>query len=124
MASRKILEENRVTPAAADKMAKFHGDFLKEVVAEVDKGDVVVIGMRQNPVCKEVRKVLDGADVKYKYLEYGSYLSEWKKRLAIKLWSGWPTYPQIFVHGKLVGGCSEVKDMLTDESFQKMVAGK
>jgi hypothetical protein len=38
--------------------------------------------------------------VAHTYLEYGSYFSKWKERLAIKLWSGWPTFPQVFVDGR------------------------
>jgi monothiol glutaredoxin len=41
-------------------------------------------------------------------LSYGNYFSKWKQRLAIKLWSGWPTYPQIFIDGKLIGGCDDL----------------
>ena len=32
-----------------------------------------------------------------------------RERLAIKMWSGWPTYPQIFIKGTLVGGASDLK---------------
>ena len=74
--------------------------------------------MRQNPVVKRARTVLNDANIEFTYLEYGSYLSMWKQRLAIKLWSGWPTYPQVFVHGTLVGGCTEIKQALSDGSFQ------
>jgi glutaredoxin-related protein len=46
-------------------------------------------------------------------LEYGSYFSDWRKRNALKLWTGWPTFPMVFVDGVLVGGDSNVKDLLT-----------
>jgi glutaredoxin-related protein len=65
---------------------------------------VVVVGMAQNPHVRNVRKALGAAGVEYRYLEYGSYLSRWRERLAIKLWSGWPTFPQVFVRGVLLGG--------------------
>ena len=44
----------------------------------------------------------------YQYLEYGSYLGQWRKRNALKMWSGWPTFPMVFVKGTLVGGASEI----------------
>lgn len=31
----------------------------------------------------------------------------WKPRLAIKMLSGWPTFPQVFVDGVLIGGYKE-----------------
>jgi monothiol glutaredoxin len=56
--------------------------------------------------------------VPYTYLSYGSYFSQWKQRLAIKLWSGWPTFPQVFLKGELVGGAAELERALKDGSFR------
>src|SRR5258706_553076 len=75
-----------------------------EVDDAVRGNSVVVVGMAQNPHVRAVRKALDEAGIAYTYLEYGSYFSEWKKRLAIKMWSGWPTFPQVYVKGTLLGG--------------------
>jgi glutaredoxin-related protein len=85
-------------------MVASHADTLKEVTDAIASHDVVVVGMAQNPHVRNVRKMLDGAGVKFHYVEYGSYFSEWRKRLAIKMWSGWPTFPQVFVRGVLLGG--------------------
>ena len=46
----------------------------------------------------------------------------WRPRLAIKLWSGWPTYPQIFVDGELAGGASDVEAGLEDGSLRKSLS--
>ena len=35
--------------------------------------------------------------------------------------SNWPTFPQIFIQGKLVGGCDIVSEMLERGELQKMV---
>ena len=85
-------------------MTANHGDTLREIEGAIRAHDVVVVGMSQNPHVKNVRKALDDASVPFHYLEYGSYFSEWKKRLAIKMWSGWPTFPQVYVKGELIGG--------------------
>jgi glutaredoxin-related protein len=74
--------------------------------------------MAQNPHVRKVRRSLDEAGVTYRYLEYGSYLSKWKERLAIKLWSGWPTFPQVFVRGVLIGGENLTKKALADGSLK------
>ena len=87
----------------------------------VAKETVVVVGMAQNPVVKAVRKGLTEAGISFTYLEYGSYLSQWKPRLAIKMWSGWPTYPQVFVRGTLVGGNAETRAALADGSFKALM---
>jgi glutaredoxin-related protein len=44
-------------------------------------------------------------------------MSKWRERLVIKMWSGWPLFPQVFVQGSLVGGCDETLAALEDGSF-------
>jgi glutaredoxin-related protein len=51
-------------------------------------------------------------------LEYGSYFSDWRKRNALKLWTGWPTFPMVFVEGVLVGGDKDVQALLAAGSLQ------
>ena len=85
-------------------MSAFHADVVREVEQAIAASPVVVVGMAQNPHVKKVRKALTAAGIAFTYLEYGSYFSGWKKRLAIKLWSGWATFPQVFLRGQLVGG--------------------
>ena len=104
MATRPQLDPARIARPALEKMEAFHADVVREVEDAVRSHDVVVVGMAQNPFVKKARRALEEAGVAFHYLEYGSYVSEWKKRLAIKLWSGWPTFPQVFVKGELVGG--------------------
>jgi monothiol glutaredoxin len=36
--------------------------------------------------------------------------------------SQWPTYPQLFVNGELVGGCDIVLGMQADGSLQELLA--
>ena len=115
---------DRIDSKAAQAMTEFHGEFLAKVKAVVERDVLVVIGMKQNPVVKKLRANLKTAGIQYKYLEYGSYVSMWKERLAIKLWSGWPTFPQVFVRGTLIGGRRETEAKLADGSLNDLLAGK
>lgn len=112
--NRDILSSENIEQNALDKITTYHSAVVKEVKDAVKSHSVVVVGMKQNPVVKEARKALTEAGITFKYLEYGSYFKGWKPRLAIKLWSGWPTYPQVFVNGKLVGGCEETKKAIAE----------
>lgn len=105
---RLTLSPEKVSEKARSVVAGLHRDTVEEVARTVARDHVVVVGMAQNPVVKKARKTLDAAGVKYTYLEYGSYLGEWKRRLAIKLWAGFPTFPMVFIDGVLVGGHSEL----------------
>jgi len=108
------LQSPSVSPAAYDKMQAFHAPVLDVVRDAVATHPIVVVGMLWNPHVRRARAALDRAGLSYHYLGYGSYLTGWKPRLAIKLWSGWPTYPQIFVDGQLLGGADQVAGALAD----------
>ncbi len=104
MTTREILAQDSIAPEALDHLTTKHADVVVEVKAAIAKSPIVVVGMAQNPHVKRVRKALSEAGFQFTYLEYGSYLSQWGKRLAIKIWSGWRTFPQVFVNGVLLGG--------------------
>jgi glutaredoxin-related protein len=79
--------------------------------------------MRQNPFPRQARQALDAAGLPYHYLEYGSYVSGWRRRLALKMWTGWPTFPMVFVNGTLVGGASDVRALIASGEMQRLLAG-
>jgi monothiol glutaredoxin len=118
MPTRPNLPVGSIAPEPLAAMERFHAGIVREVKIAVERDAVVVVGMAQNPHVRKVRRALDEAGVAYTYLEYGSYLSRWKERLAIKLWSGWPTFPQVFVRGTLIGGEVLTKKALADGSLQ------
>jgi glutaredoxin-related protein len=109
---RAILPEGQIHPAVREKIANYRSDVLKEVQAAVAANDIVVVGMRMNPFPKRARKALDTAGLAYKYLEYGSYLGEYRRRLVLKMWTGWPTFPMVFVKGVLVGGAEDLARLI------------
>ena len=109
---RAILPEAQIHPAVREKIAGYRSDMVKEVQAAVAANEIVVVGMRMNPFPKKARKALDAAGLAYKYLEYGSYLGEYRRRLALKMWTGWPTFPMVFVKGVLIGGADTLQKLL------------
>jgi glutaredoxin-related protein len=117
--ARPLFDSSLVAPEALSKMGSFHADAVEKVAKAIADHAVVVVGMAQNPHVKNVRKALDDAKIPFEYLEFGSYFSAWKPRLAIKLWSGWATFPQVFVRGILIGGEDLTKAALADGSLQK-----
>ena len=116
---RTILPESQIHPAVREKIASYRTDVLKEVQAAVAANDIVVVGMRMNPFPRRARKALDAAGLAYKYIEYGSYLSEYRRRLVLKMWTGWPTFPMVFVKGVLVGGADDVAKLIAKGEIGK-----
>jgi glutaredoxin-related protein len=109
---RPILPKEKIHPAVREKIANYQSDIVREVQAAVAANEIVVVGMRQNPFPKRARKALEAAGLAYQYLEYGGYFGEWKRRLALKLWTGWPTFPMVFVKGVLVGGAQDLARLI------------
>src|ERR1041384_7270744 len=109
---RPLLPEDRTDPAIREVIARNHRDIIEEVERAVVAHDVVVVGMAQNPFPRRARKALTAAGVAFHYLEYGSYFNTWRRRTALKMWTGWPTLPMVFVKGVLVGGAAEISALI------------
>lgn len=107
----------------ADTVNNYHTEILNEVIERVAQDDIVVVGMAWNSVVKKANALLTLKGYTYTYLEYGSYISLWKERLSIKMWSGWPTFPQIFVKGILVGGHDDLKALMDKKAFKPLLEG-
>jgi glutaredoxin-related protein len=106
---REILSEDRLHPAIRERVASLHRDLITEVEAAIEGHRAVVIGLAWNPHVKKARKLLTQKGVDFKYLEYGNYLGTWRRRNALKMWTGWPTFPMVFVDKVLIGGASDLK---------------
>ncbi len=122
--SRSILDEAHIHAAVRATIANSHADIVEEVQAAIAGNDIVIVGMAQNPFPKKARKLLDQHRFAYKYLEYGSYLSAWRRRNALKMWTGWPTFPMIFVKGVLVGGASDLHKLVESGELARLLGGK
>ena len=119
--SRSILDEDHIHPAIREKITDHHADIVREVQAAIKGNAVVIVGMKQNPMPRKARKLLDANGTPYKYLEYGSYFNTWRRRNALKMWTGWPTFPMVFVNGVLVGGATDLEKLIGSGELARMV---
>jgi monothiol glutaredoxin len=103
--------------------ASFPADTLTEVAEAVARERVVVVGMGWNPFVGRARRALSAKGIAFRYLEYGNYLVGWKRRLAIKMWAGWPTFPMVFVRGTMVGGCTDLEKLLASGELDRLLDG-
>ena len=117
--SRHVLSEDSIDPAIREAVSASQRGIVEEVQALVAAHDVVVVGMKQNPFPKKARKALTAAGIPFQYQEYGSYLSTWRPRTALKMWTGWPTFPMVFVKGVLVGGAQETIALIASGELAK-----
>lgn len=119
--SRQLLDEARIHPAVRNKIASQRADIVDEVDAATARHPVVVVGMQGNPFCRKARRCLQTAGVAFEYLEYGGYLSQWRRRNALKMWSGWATFPMVFVKGTLIGGADDLARLVDSGELQRLL---
>jgi glutaredoxin-related protein len=117
--SRPILDETRLHPAIRQQVAVYQDGILKEVQAALAAHPVLVVGMAHNPYCRKARQVLEAEGIAFHYLEYGNYFSQWQARGALKMWTGWPTFPMVFVNGALVGGYTDLKRLIENGELKR-----
>lgn len=85
-------------------------DRLKELVNR-NKVMLFIKGTRETPRCGFTRQLIDimnGTGVEYETFDI---LSDEEVRQGLKTYSNWPTYPQVYVNGDLVGGLDIIKEL-------------
>lgn len=119
---RPILDEAQVHPSIRERLATNRLALVLEVQAAIARHPVVVVGMGWNPFPKRARKALDAAGIAHHDLDYGNYTSRWRDRNALKMWTGWPTFPLVFVNGTFVGGATDVERLIASGELQRLLA--
>ncbi len=104
------------------KQQAFQADLVEEVAKAVAENKVVVVGVAWLAAGKRARKFLEAEKIPHRYLQYGSYLAGWRRRLALKIWVGWSTFPLIFVNGTFIGGNSDMRKLHESGELKTLLA--
>jgi monothiol glutaredoxin len=93
---------------------------------EVRSNDVVLFmkGTPQFPQCgfsSQVVQILEHVGVPYKSL---NVYDSTELRDGIKIYSNWPTIPQLYVKGGFIGGCDIVREMFQAGELQQLFIEK
>jgi monothiol glutaredoxin len=119
--TRPVLPIEQIHPAVRDQVGRLHADVVEQVQAATQAHPVVVVGMSGNPFPKKARRLLDTAGIAHHDLDYGGYLSQWRRRNALKMWTGWPTFPMVFVRGQLVGGANDLQRLIDSGELARLL---
>lgn len=119
---RPILDEQQLHPTIRPTVSNLHAALLSEVQAAIAIHPLLVIGMAGNPFVGRARKALAEAGHAYEYIGIGSYFSQWRPRLALKMWTGWPTFPMVFVRGQLIGGAEDLRRLIAANELKSLLA--
>jgi len=101
-------------------------DDLKTRIAETIASNRIMLFMKGNPSMPQcgfsaaVVGILKEVGV-----PFGSYniLADQELREGLKEFSSWPTFPQLYVDGQLVGGCDIVREMHAKGELAPLLKG-
>ncbi len=98
----------------------------RQISDVVQKNPVVLFmkGTRHAPQCGFSAQVVQILDQLVPDYETVDVLRSPELRDGIKEFSEWPTIPQLFVHGKFVGGCDIVRDLHAANELQGMIGAE
>ncbi len=105
-------------PLELDEAAKAEMD---SIIAD-NHGEVVMFALEWCEFCWSVRKVLDRYEIPYRSIDLDSvtYLEGdrgGKIRAALRAKTTWNTFPQLFINGEFLGGCSDLFDGCKDQTL-------
>ena len=102
-------------------------DQLRQRIVDTIAKDRVMLFMKGNPSMPQCgfSAAVVGM-LKETGAKYGSYniLSDPELREGLKEYSSWPTFPQLYVDNKLVGGADIVRDLHAKGELAKLVAAQ
>jgi monothiol glutaredoxin len=101
-------------------------DDLKTRIEELIRNNRVMLfmkGTRQFPACGFSNAVVQILKKEGVAFETFNILSDAEIRQGLKEYSNWPTYPQLYVGGKFVGGCDIVTEMHQNGELTTVLKG-
>ena len=125
------------TNKSNETFSGIHSDFQKKVKVEITDENVMQIideyvknndvcvfikGTKEMPRCGFSNYLIQILQF-YKIAQYKdvNVLESEVLRNSIKKYSNWPTFPQLYIKGQLVGGCDIMKEMHENGNFEELL---
>jgi monothiol glutaredoxin len=103
---------------------------VQQRIDELVKGNDILLFMKGTasfPMCGfsgRAVQVLKACGVDTKAIKTVNVLDDAEIRQGIKDYSNWPTIPQLFIRGELIGGSDIMMEMYESGELQKALAGE
>jgi monothiol glutaredoxin len=101
-------------------------DIKSEIENIINKNEICLFmkGIPEAPQCgfsMAVSNILKHLNVSFKAI---NVLENEEIRNGIKIYSDWPTIPQLYVKGEFVGGCDIIKEMFEKGELKEILENK
>ena len=100
--------------------------FMKNIKKLVSENDIVLFmkGSADFPMCGFSAAVVDILDRHGVHFVDVNVLEDEQLRQDIKVFSDWPTIPQLYVKGEFVGGCDIITEMENSGELAEVLQAK
>jgi monothiol glutaredoxin len=98
-------------------------DVVEKIKAELNSAPVVLFmkGTPDFPQCGFSAQTVAALKAMGAQFKHVNIFEEPELREALKRYSNWPTYPQLYVKGELVGGCDIAMEMYNSGELKKLL---
>ena len=98
-------------------------DVIERIKDQLGSHPIVLYmkGSPDFPQCgfsSQVVQVLKACNTQFMYI---NIFEDQEVREALKEYSNWPTYPQLYIKGELVGGCDIILDLYNKGELEGML---
>jgi monothiol glutaredoxin len=99
-------------------------DVIERIKQQIENNPVLIYmkGTPQFPQCgfsAQTTQALQACGTEFSYV---NVLADPEIRQNLPRFSNWPTFPQVFVNGELVGGCDITMELYQRGELQKLVS--
>ncbi len=98
-------------------------DIMDHIKQAIEGNDIILFmkGSPEFPQCgfsSRASQALAQCDAEFAYIDV---LAEPEVRTNLHRYADWPTFPQLYIKGELVGGCDIIMEMFENGDLKTMV---
>jgi monothiol glutaredoxin len=97
---------------------------IVDTIKEQLEGNEIILYMKgspQQPQCGFSARTVQALMACGERFAYINILDNPELRESLKTYSNWPTFPQLYIKGELVGGCDIVSELYESGELKEMV---
>jgi monothiol glutaredoxin len=99
---------------------------LTKIKSQIDANPIILYikGTVENPQCgfsSKAIRALQGCKAEFVTVDV---LSNPDIRATLPQYANWPTFPQLYIKGELIGGCDIIMELLESGELQTLVSGE
>ncbi|MDV2077356.1 Grx4 family monothiol glutaredoxin [Marinobacter xestospongiae] len=98
-------------------------DINETIKSQLDENSIILYmkGTPQSPQCGFSARTVQALMACGERFAFVNILDNQELREALKVYSSWPTYPQLYINGELVGGCDIILELSESGELETMV---